>query len=209
MNAVNGQEHAPSARELDLIAYLDGELEDARIEEVEARLASDPSYAAQLHELEALGGFVRDDAERIYRAAKVDSIADDVVARLADARTSALPPATAPAVRRAKSSVIWVSFGTVAAAAAATLVYMGTQPPSVTPAPNTAQTTLPAPTDTVAVKSPAATTSHDPIPPVDVVHPTSVEVQGLEVGQGATVIYSPEPGGSITPVVWINESDKP
>ena len=201
-------EKPPTTAELDLIAYHDGELDESKVAEVEGRIATDPVYAALLRELLALGDFVRDDGDRIYTQANVDGIADSVMNGIQ--RASAVPPSSqlqpmsSVATRRKKNSVIWVAFGTVAAAAAALFFYVQGQK-----APNQPVARTEAPAETVAVKSPADTTSKDPRT-LPVIEPKrSLEVEDLEVGEGATVIYTTSEKGESAPVVWINaKNDK-
>lgn len=188
--------------ELDLLAYLDGELEGDRAAAVLARLQTDRTYAARLKALEAVSDFLRKDADRIYKSARVDAIADDVIARLEKPveRVSQIAPPTSRLTRQKKNTVIWVAFGGVAAAAAALIMYIGREH-TPTPAPvasTTASTTAGATADTVAVKTPVTTPSNPPVPETA----STVEVEGLEVGSGATVIYTRGEDGS-SPVVWI------
>jgi hypothetical protein len=199
---------APTAAELDLIAYLDGELDEAKVAEVEGRIATDPVYAAMLREMLALGDFVRDDADRVYGKANVDGIADAVMNGVQ--RASAVPPSSqlqpmsSVATRRKKNSVIWVAFGSVAAAAAALFFYVQGQKQPTQPLAHNET-----PAETVAVKTPTDSTSKDPrtLPPV--VEPKhSLEVEDLEVGEGATVIYTTSDKGESAPVVWINKKTK-
>ena len=208
MIAANDQERPPTAAELDLIAYLDGELDESKVTEVEGRIATDPVYAAMLRELLALGDFVREDGDRIYRKAGVDGIVASVMEGLQ--RASALPPSSAlvpmssVATRRKKNSVIWVAFGTVAAAAAALFFYVQGQKQVQAPVASTEKTA-----ETVAVKSPVEPTSKDPrtLPPgIEPKH--TLEVEDLEVGEGATVIYTTGDKGESEPVVWINAKKK-
>ena len=206
MIAANDHERPPTSAELDLIAYIDGELDESKVAEVEGRIASDPVYAAMLRELLALGDFVREDGDRIYGQAGVDSIADAVMTSVQ--RASALPPSSAlvpmssVATRRKKNSVIWVAFGTVAAAAAALFFYVGQHKTDPQPSANTEKTAA----VTVAVKGTTEPTSKDDprtIPPtIEPKH--SLEVEDLEVGEGATVIYTTSEKGESAPVVWIN-----
>ena len=195
MIAANDHEEAPDAPALDLMAYLDGELSEEQAVAVEAKLARDPRYAAELRRLTALGDFLRDDADRLYAGANVDGIVDDVLAKLP--RTSVLPASSMPlssvATRRRKNSVIWVAFGSVAAAAAALFFYVRAHEPPQTTAqgPKSGESA-----QTVAVnagvKSTAASPSKNP------------DVSDLEVGEGATVIYTAESA----PVVWITRKSE-
>ncbi len=207
MSAANDREREPTAAELDLMAYLDGELEPERVAEVEAKLASDTAYAGVLRGLEATFDFVHDDADRLYSAANVDGIADLVMNRIERERQSALPPSAIPLssvqTRRQKNTVIWVVFGSVAAAAAGLLFYVRSQDSTGTQAINTPSV----PAETVAAKTnlPAPETTKPPAPkavPLGV--PASVaEVEDLEIGEGASVIYTTSSAGETAPVVWI------
>ena len=191
--------------ELDLLAYLDGELEGERAAAVEARLRDDRAYAARMKAMQAIGDFLRKDADRVYADAKVDAIVDDVLAKVRESSRapaevvplSQIAPPTSRLTRKKKNTVIWVAFGGVMAAAAAMVLWVnahdagkGTQP--------TASATAPATTDTVAkVNTPPTPPSNPPVPVSD-----DVEVEGLEVGSEATVIYTRGEDGS-SPVVWI------
>lgn len=220
MIAANDQDAVPIAAELDLIAYLDGELDETKIAEVEAKLEADPEYRARLHALDAVGDFMRDDAARIYDKAKVDSIVDQVMSQLSSRgkqakvaeRVSALPmsvlPPSSVLTRKRKNSVIWVAFGTVTAAAAALFVYVSRQS-TTNPSAVATQTQTPTPPETVAVKSPGVVPSNDlntppPSPPPIVEESRGVEVEDLEVAEGATVIYADHQGEGASAVVWVN-----
>ena len=203
-------EQDPSLQgELDLLAYLDGELEGDRAAAVVARLQSDKGYAARLAAFEAVSGFLRRDADRIYQNAKVDSIVDEVMAsvqrderplaRLDDIPMSQIAPPTSRLTRNKKNTVIWVAFGGVAAAAAALIFYTG-RGHQIAPIP-VASTSATAPAETVAVVKTAAPPPSNPPAPV-LESASTVEVEDLEVGSGATVIYTRGGEGS-SPVVWI------
>jgi anti-sigma factor RsiW len=207
MIAANDQENGPGAAELDLMAYLDGELEEARLAEVEAKLASDPLYRAQLRAMTALGDFVREDASRIYAKSDVDGVVEKVMEHLP--RASALPPSSAMApmssvaTRRKKNSVIWIAFGTVAAAAAGLFFYVQGHSGQGNVAVDTPKT-VQAPAETVAVKTPALSTSKGtPNMPIPEVKTPGPAVQDLEVGEGATVVYTTSETGEASPVVWV------
>ncbi len=196
--------------ELDLLAYLDGELEGERAAKVLARLEVDPAYAAQLRALEAVGNFLRKDADRLYSSARVDQIVDDVLAqvraRKAEPREaevipiSQIAPPTSRLTRQKKGTVIWVAFGSVAAAAAALIVYTNAGDHKTTPVPVASAPVVTATADTVAVKTATPPPSNPPAPVPE--SKSTVEVEDLEVGSGATVIYTRGEDGS-SPVVWI------
>lgn len=196
--------------ELDLLAYLDGELEGDRAAAVMARLQSDKAYAARLVALEAVSDFLRRDADRIYKNANVDSIVDDVMAKLAPVLENERPladvipmsqiaPPTSRLTRKKKNTVIWVAFGGVAAAAAALIFYTG-RGHQIAPMP-VASTSATAPAETVAVVKTASPPPSNPSVPVPE-SASTVEVEDLEVGSGATVYYTRGEEGS-SPVVWI------
>jgi len=195
-NDANGK-RPPDPATLDLMAYIDGELSPERAAEVEKRLATDPVYARKLQGLVAVSDFVCDDAARIYGTAKVDSIVDDVMGRLARASAppSALLPLSSIATRRRKNGVILVSFGIVAAAAAALFFYVRAHDQQTKTANVNA-----APPQTVAVKMPESPTSKNPAAAIE--EAAKQEVEDLEVGENATVIYRSDS----TPVVWVTKS---
>ena len=197
--------------ELDLLAYLDGELEGEQAAAVEARLRTDRAYAARLRAMQAIGDFLRKDADRLYSSAKVDKIVDDVLTKVRENGVhesgggaeviplSQIAPPTSRLTRTKKNTVIWVAFGGVMAAAAAMILWVNAHDPNkgVAPVASTS-TNAPASTDTVAVvKTAAPPPSNPPVPESD-----EVEVEGLEVGSEATVIYTRGEEGS-SPVVWI------
>ena len=199
MIAANDQERHGDPVLLDLMAYLDGELAPERVAEVEKRLASDPVYARKLQGLLAVADFVRDDADRIYTGCKVDTIADEVMAKVVrvSAPPSALLPLSSVQTRRRKNTVIWVSFGVVAAAAAALFLYVRTHDH------NSSTANIPqAPAQTIAVNTPAAPPSKDPAQMIE--ETAQHEVEGLEVGEGATVIYR----SNDSPIVWVTKKNE-
>jgi anti-sigma factor RsiW len=194
--------------ELDLLAYLDGELEGDRAAAVQSRLRTDRAYAARAKAMQSIGDFLRSDADRIYRSARVDAIVDDVLSKVRGEKPrlaevvplSQVAPPTSRLSRTKKNTVIWVAFGGIAAAAAALVLWVGAHDARVSPAPVASTTSQPA--ETVAVKITPPPPSNPPAPVPESV-PT-VEVENLEVGSGATVIYTVGEGdeGS-SPVVWI------
>lgn len=198
--------------ELDLLAYLDGELEGEQLRAFEARLASDRELSARHRALTAIGGFLRDDAARIYGAARVDSIVDDVMVkvrgqamepRLADVipLSTHVAPLTSRAERAKKNTVIWVAFGAVAAAAAGLIFWTGAHEVKTPVAPVASASASSGSNDVVAkvnIVPPPPSNPPDPVPE----SAATVEVEDLEVGSGATVIYTRGEEGS-SPVVWI------
>ncbi len=202
----------PSSDELELFAYLDGELDDDAAARFEARLGSDPELAAKLTAATAIAGFVRDDAARIYGAARVDSIADDVMSKLARGSAATTRLRVVPVVEiaapqstrfsRARStSVVWLG-GALAVAAAVALFVVTRRDPISAPPVAAASTTATA-SETVAIITPVGPTASRTVdPPSPAAGTPGVEVEDLEVGEGATVIYTGSAQGA---VVWVND----
>jgi anti-sigma factor RsiW len=193
--------------ELELLAYLDGELDGDGLRAFEARLASDRELGARVRALTAVGGFVRGDADRIYGAAKVDSIVDDVMARVRAEEphlaeviplSAHVAPLTSRADRTKKNTVIWVTFGAVAAAAAGLIVWTGANELKTPVAPVASATTSAEVVAKVNIVPPPPSNPPAPVPE----SASTVEVEDLEVGSGATVVYTRGEEGS-SPVVWI------
>lgn len=209
--AENDQDLPMIGPELDLMAYLDGELDPAKSAEVEARLASDPEYAARLRALVAVGSFLRDDAARIYDGLKVDDALTDQILACTEpvpkTRSNVIPlseiaPPTSRGTRRTKNIVIWATFGTVAAAAAGLFLYVRAneaRQQKVATQPTTTHETV------AQVKTQEPPPSHPPKNPAPIAESSKgVEVDDLQVGEGATVIYTRGAEGQNV-VVWINE----
>jgi anti-sigma factor RsiW len=207
----------PSSDELELFAYLDGELDDDAAARFEERVGGDPELAAKLTAMGAIADFVRDDAARIYGAARVDTIVDDVLAKLAPRATAPAPPVPlrlAPVVEIAASqstrfgrsrstSVVWI--GGALAVAAAVALFVGTRRDPIGAPPVAAASAKPTAaetaSETVAVNVvPTASRAVDP--PLPAAGTPGVEVEDLEVGEGATVIYTGSAQGA---VVWVND----
>jgi anti-sigma factor RsiW len=212
MSAEVDRENEIPDEDLDLLAYLDGELEGERLVAFEARVRSDRALAARLRALEAVGQFLRGDADRIYQSAKVDSIVDDVFAKLREEPAVTKPerhlraveereiaPPTSRLQRNRRGTVVWVVFGGIAAAAAGVLFFMSNAEKGG-PAPVASVTHKPE----MVAKAPVPPPTVEPkvAPPVPETAST-VEVEGLEVGQGA-VVFSRGDDNSAPPVVWID-----
>ena len=198
-NSIGGDGNAEPTdpASLDLMAYLDGELAPERVAEVEQRLVSDPVYARKLRGLVAVSDFVREDAGRVYAAVRVDAIVDEVIPRIArmSAPPSAVLPLSSVATRRRKNTVIWATFGVVAAAAAAFFLYLRTHDH-----PSTTASIPQAPAQTVASKSTDTPTTKEA---AKLVEEKAQEVEDLEVGEGATVIYR----SNSSPIVWVTKKN--
>jgi anti-sigma factor RsiW len=200
----------PSPDELELFAYLDGELDDEATARFEARLATDRELSARLQANLAIAGFVRDDAGRMYAGARVDDLVADVLAKLEAERPLApvVEIGAAQQLTRAhkarSGSVVWIAFGAVAAAAAAIALFAGPRrdPSAGAPVATVATSNATASAvDTVAVNV-VPIGSRDVEPPLPTMGTPGVEVEDLEVGEGATVIYTGSAQGA---VVWVND----
>jgi anti-sigma factor RsiW len=139
------EEDMPSFADLQLMAYLDGELIDSERKEVETRLEKDAGFRGKLRGLEATQAFVREDAGRVYDALGVHAIADNVMTQIEaqdakrnqkkvasvhslDARRNARTQKNSTQeLRVRKATVVWVAFGSIVAAAAAIVFFVQTQ----------------------------------------------------------------------------------
>lgn len=134
------EETSPSFGELELMAYMDGELSPADTLAMEQQLAKNPVLQRQLRALQATGNYVRQDAPRMFAAMGADSIADSVMAALSDkqekplatvhsldsarktARTASLPKVRQD--NKSNKTIIWVAFGSLVAVAASFFLFV-------------------------------------------------------------------------------------
>jgi hypothetical protein len=196
----------------ELMAYVDGELDAAGAAAFEAKLRSNPELAAQTRALMSVSDFVRGEGDRVFGELRVDSVAQDVMQQLAVSRASAVPPTampeTSPQTRARRGTVLWVTFGTVCAAAAALSIYVNRH----SNAPDAPVAGSSAPASVAQLDGGATGNGGDKVAKVVVEpHPgdesTSVELRELEVGEGATVIYTREhEDGPSTATVWIEDA---
>lgn len=204
---------------IELYAFLDGQLDADSCARIEARILSDRAFAGRVQRLEhALGvsaNIVRDDADRIYAHAGVDALADRVMAAIATPAPvakvipigAAKPAAVAESPR--SSRVIWVTFGAIAAVAAAAVFFVSRVDPGGSGDSKVAGSTSSSlrGSTTVIAKGPSSTsvTASAPSPSVPPTVVGAVQIDDLEVGEGASVIYSGD--GEGTPaVVWVSDS---
>jgi anti-sigma factor RsiW len=231
MSAPEHDEAELSPEEAELCAYVDGELDEAAARSFERKMAADRELAARVRVAFALSEFVRDDGHRVYADAGVDGIADEVMTKLVTPapttiaspvpRLSAVPltqvPATAPHLRRRKSVVIWASFGAMAAAAAVALYATGqfggrdVAPVALGNGSAPATVGVIDSGSTVArieAKGPKNPVVEPHVPAMPVDESAAVEVRDLEVGEGATVIYTRErEDGPSSATVWIEQKN--
>lgn len=216
-NAADG--NAPA--DLELMLYLDGELDEARSRAVEARLASDSTFRAKLCGLELAAGMIRDDA---LASDAADGIADAVMARIergdavdgngagarsiemSDLVTEAGRPAASGALARKPANDnargIFALTAIAVAAAAAMMVWgrMEVEPPR-------AASTAPAPLETVAA---APTPAVAPSARADSGEAElGVEVAAVDFGaRMGTIFYVPQGSAASSPtttVVWLSD----
>ena len=208
----NAENLSPAEQEaIELYAFLDGELDADSCARIESRLMNDPAFAARMQRLEhALGvsaNIVRDDADRIYATAKVDTIADRVMEAIATpapvvATTNVVPIVTVRSPAPRKAPVVWIAFGAFAAAAAAVFFLSQVDPPKSKDAPLAERSAPVASPSSPIAPSTAAPTI---LASASTAAPSStVQIDDLEVGEGASVIYSGD--GSTPAVVWVHES---
>lgn len=182
------------------------DLADAILAKVDAEAPGSPSEAAPERHLRLVdaGQAANHDREVTAtpkRAATALSSGSPDGARGRDERVSEIHPATSRGARRSKNTVVWAVFGLVAAAAAAFVVYLRSNPlpaevagggvPAV-PSPSAP----PVSSETIAVKPPAP-----PPAPLPLAEPAE-KVENLEVSEGASIIYT-QNGAS---VVWVTQS---
>lgn len=182
--------------QLELMAFFDGELDEARAEEVAAYLAENEDAAEMVAQLADLGDHVR--AASSTQAPGVD-IADDVMAAIdrveAAARNAAsMPP---PPVRRTSlappkkrpSRLAPAAMGVMLALAAAVAFWWRTEVPAVTSG-QIASLHLPVP------EVPADDDRHD-----------GAEIDAVDFGGNAgAIFYVAGPSETATAVVWIEET---
>jgi len=199
-----------------LMRFMDGELEPQEAAAVRLRLEASPLAQQKLASLVAVGDVLRADAERAEAGltdARVDGIADAVMASLEENVREASEPApqptwrhrapleSAPANDNARS--IFAVAGLAAAAAAALFVWGRgeTADLDLVKAPAPEAPLVAEMSAGLAVPAPA-TSEPSGVAPGE----TGVEVASVEFGsEEGSVFYVPGDGAA-TAVVWINDS---
>lgn len=201
---------------LDVMAYVDGELDGEALDRTEALLASDEDAARLALELRTLGDCVRvvqTDRALGPDAKNPDQIADDVMKAL----DKNVVPIGSLAARR-RNAIIAGSISTVLGVAAAwfLIIHAPSQNPEASVAQATVQTAkpIPMPTDKPDDVAPPST------PPVDTdkmaaeaYMQSGVDIESVESPKHeVSVFYVPgtasaNPNGSSV-VVWIGEDEK-
>ncbi|AUX47060.1 hypothetical protein SOCE26_085720 [Sorangium cellulosum] len=223
--ANHGEAGSPPT-DLELMLYVDGELDEARHRQVEAYVLHDPRCSAKVAGLVAAADMIRDGA---LSSSAADGIADGVMAKIAGAKVDVAaddagaalrpvaPPAASPAgaLPRARPRLerapandnargIFALTALAAAAAAALMIWGRTE----APAPGAA---LPAPAP-VEVPSPrTAAPSAEPAaaPSAESEAEPGVEIAAVDFGaRMGTIFYVPREAvasGPTTTVVWLSD----
>ncbi|MCU0693045.1 MAG: hypothetical protein MUF54_16750 [Polyangiaceae bacterium] len=180
---------------LDLMLYMDGELEPSREQEVRAYLDQSPEARAIVASLLEVGDLVRGAAEQPAVAARADGIADAVMRKLGEVRAagdfvsiSATPGAgrRAALARRSTGALAGMMAGGLAVAAAVAFVVWRVAG--------------------VQVAQPGVTTAAlrlSPIPPELMVSSATLPAGDHDARTG-TIFYVPTESGTTT-VVWLSE----
>jgi anti-sigma factor RsiW len=194
------------AEAMELCAYLDGELGPVSTARIEAKIKADPAFAERVtalsRALEVTGELARQEADSLIAAIDVDGIANDVMRQIDREKLRAAPVVSLEAARTRKSKLVWFGVGTLAVAAAA-LVFVSTGTPTNVATKGDAPPRVPT-SAIVATVTPSPRADAGIIAAV-VMKPGDVEVDDLEVGEGAMVIVSDDTAGSPA-VVWVQES---
>jgi anti-sigma factor RsiW len=211
-NDFESDDPAPTPAEaeaMELCAYLDGELGPISTARIEAKIKADPAFADRVNALsralDVTGALARQEADALIAAMDVDGIANDVMKQIAAEKSLPAPVISLEAARAKKNKLVWFGVGTIAVAAAA-LVFVSTGAPTQSTTIKDGTWKLPpgASVPTVASGTPSARADAGIVAAV-VMKPGDVEVDDLEVGEGAMVIVSDDNAGSPA-VVWVQES---
>jgi negative regulator of sigma E activity len=183
--------------------YMDGEADAEEVELVERWLTESAEARALLRDLESIGGGVRAIAEE--RGARVDSIADSVMARVLNegpvsrTRIRAAPAQSAKKDRRIVAAL--PAIGLALAAAAAVVVYL--RPPTSS--------------ESAVSGKPSAALAPEPFSPMSsvpvelaVADPESgASIESVDFGAQNGTIFIVTSGPESTPVVWLMDDDDP
>ncbi|WP_437875655.1 anti-sigma factor family protein [Sorangium sp. So ce513] len=218
--ANHGEASAPPT-DLELMLYVDGELDEARHREVEEHVLHDPSCRAKVAGLVTAADMIRDSA---LASSAADGIADAVMAKIqaepvakVDDAAGARPLAPSPADEAARGPArlrgspandnargIFVLTAIAVAAAAALMVWGRTEPeaPSAAlPPPTTPEMLAPAP--------PALPAEPSAAPSADGEVQPGVEIATVDFGaRMGTIFYVPREAvasGPTTTVVWLSD----
>lgn len=219
-NTANHGDPSAPPTDLELMLYVDGELDEARRLQVEHYLLHDPSCRAKVEGLTAVADVIRDSA--LASSAAADGIADVVMAKIGEERSSAaevtgnadVPPLAAPppgarapfqkAPANDNARGI-VALAALAAAAAAAMMIWGRTEPE---APR-AVTASPPPAEVAAPQAPPGDEPTVAAPPAEGEIGPGVEIAAVDFGaRMGTVFYVPREAtasGPTTTVVWLSD----
>lgn len=174
--------------DLELMLWVDGEIEDERAGEIADLVRLDPRVRAVVSALCHAAQVTAEDAERHAELSDADSIADNVMEAIEAAASRRLiaPIKRAPAWRAPALAAMGIA---LAAAASWTLIF----PRELTPVSKRA---------TPAVSSGATPAAREAIAGV------SIDVVDFGARPG-TIFYVPSEDESILTVVWLTEDDTP
>lgn len=186
-----------------LMRYMDGEVDAEEAELVERWLAESAEARALLRDLESIGGGIRAIAEE--RGARVDSIADSVMARVLNEGPISRTRVRAASVQSVKKdrrvAAALPAVGLALAAAAAVMVYLR---------PHTSS-------ESAVSGRPSAALASEPFSPMSAVpvelavaDPESgASIESVDFGAQNGTIFIVASGPESTPVVWLMDDDDP
>lgn len=182
--------------DLELMLYADGELDEARVAEVEAWLAGSSAGRSKLSSLQAVSGVIRDSARE--RSAGVDLT--DAIMRRVEGPKAAVPK-TPGRPGNDNARIYAVLAGALVAAAAAIFVWLS---PGAAPHRPVART-MPAMTSLAPMGIAPPSASHGPAE-ADVEH--GVEVAAVDFGASTGAVLYIQNGASLsdtTTLVWLSD----
>ncbi|WP_437673270.1 anti-sigma factor family protein [Sorangium sp. So ce131] len=219
--ANHGEAGSPPT-DLELMLYVDGELDEDRHRQVEAYVLHDPRCSAKVAGLVAAADVIRDSA---LSSSAADGIADGVMAKIAAAQVDVAPdvgvaalrspaspaasPAGAPRLARAPANDnargIFALTALAAAAAAALMIWGRSE------APPTSSAALPAPppVEVPALRTAAPSPEPAAAPSAEGEAEPGVEIAAVDFGaRMGTIFYVPREAvasGPTTTVVWLSD----
>ena len=180
---------APPPTDLELMLWVDGELEAGRAGEIADLVRHDPRVRALVDALRQGSQAVAEGALRHAELADADVIADNVMEAIEAAATRHLlaPVKRAPAWRAPAIAAIGIA---LAAAAAWVFVFPSELAPVSKRAP-----------DAVSSGAPSGTSDEET---------AGISIDVVDFGaRPGTIFYVPSEDESILPVVWLTEDDTP
>ncbi|WP_441291180.1 anti-sigma factor family protein [Sorangium sp. KYC3313] len=227
--ANHGEASAPPT-DLELMLYVDGELDEARHRQVEEHVLHDPRCRAKVAALVTAADMVRDSA---LASSAADGIADGVMAKLLEgqagaargdgggaARPLAAPPSGEPPRARARlqgapandnARGIFALTALAVAAAAALMVWgkMGVETPTAELTTSAPSALLAPPPEAPSAPLAAPAKEPDAAPSFEGEVEPGVEIAAVDFGaRMGTIFYVPQEAvasGPTTTVVWLSD----